>query len=48
MLETARQLSEGLDAYLLDDKRRTLTEERLNYYYRLLQIDPNQSSYKTA
>lgn len=35
MLETARQLSEGMDAHLLDDQRRPLTEERIARYYRL-------------
>lgn len=38
MLETARQLSEGLDAYLLDDQRRPLTEERIARYHGLLHI----------
>ncbi|HHT0593005.1 TPA: cell division protein ZipA C-terminal FtsZ-binding domain-containing protein [Legionella anisa] len=37
MLETARQLSEGLDAHLLDDQRQLLTEERIARYHRLLQ-----------
>lgn len=36
MLETARQLSEGLDAHLLDFQRKPLTEERLAQYYQLL------------
>lgn len=39
MLETARQLSDGLDAYLLDDQRKPLTEARISRYYRLLNID---------
>ncbi|KTD05958.1 cell division protein [Legionella gratiana] len=41
MLETARQLSEELDAHLLDDQRKPLTEERISRYYQSLQI--NQS-----
>lgn len=46
MLETARQLSEGLDAYLLDDQRQPLTEARIARYHRLLQI--NQSHFESA
>ncbi|MCW8398738.1 cell division protein ZipA [Legionella sp. PATHC038] len=41
MLETARQLSEGLDAHLLDDQRKPLTEERIARYHRLLHINPS-------
>jgi cell division protein ZipA len=40
MLDTARQLSEGLDAHVLDDQRKPLTEERIVRYYHLLQINP--------
>jgi cell division protein ZipA len=39
MMDTARQLSEGLDAYLLDDQRRPLTEERIAYYQHILEIN---------
>ncbi|MFT4058976.1 MAG: cell division protein ZipA C-terminal FtsZ-binding domain-containing protein [Legionella sp.] len=39
MLDTARQLSEGLDAHLLDEQRRPLTEENLVRYYHLLQLN---------
>lgn len=39
MLDTARQLSEGMDAYLLDDERKPLTEERIARYHRLLKIE---------
>ncbi|WP_199739210.1 cell division protein ZipA C-terminal FtsZ-binding domain-containing protein [Legionella qingyii] len=46
MLETARQLSEGLDAHLLDDQRKPLTEDRIARYYRLLQI--NQSHFESV
>lgn len=46
MLETARQLSEGLDAHLLDDQRKPLTEERIVRYHRLLQV--NQSHFESA
>lgn len=38
MLDTARQLSEGLDAHLLDDKRRPLTEQRIARYYQMLNL----------
>lgn len=40
MLDTARQLSEGLDAHLLDDKRRPLTEQRIGRYYQMLNLQP--------
>jgi cell division protein ZipA len=36
MLETARQLSEGLDAFLLDDQRKPLTEESIERYHGFL------------
>ena len=36
LYETARQLSEGLDAYLLDDQRKMLTKEGLARYQRVL------------
>lgn len=39
MLETARQLSEGLDAHLLDDQRKPLTEARITHYQRVLRIE---------
>lgn len=39
MLETAKQLSEGLDAILLDDERKPLSNERLKRYYDLLNIE---------
>lgn len=44
MLETARQLSEELDAHLLDDRRKPLTEERISRYYQALQINPSFES----
>jgi cell division protein ZipA len=46
MLETAKQLSEGLNAHLLDDQRQPLTEARIARYHRLLQI--NQSHFESA
>lgn len=39
MLETARQLSEGMDAYLLDDQRKPLTDERILRYRHMLNIE---------
>ncbi|CEK11903.1 cell division protein ZipA C-terminal FtsZ-binding domain-containing protein [Legionella hackeliae] len=38
MYETAKQLRDGLDTYLLDEKRQPLTESSLAHYYRLLNI----------
>lgn len=40
MLDTAKQLSEGLDAHLLDDQRQPLTEERIAAYHHLLHLNP--------
>ena len=48
MLETGRQLSEGLDAHLLDDQRKPLTEERIARYHRLLQIEQKELEFATA
>ena len=39
MLDTARQLSDGLDAYLLNDQRLPLTEERIERYRNVLQLN---------
>lgn len=39
MLDTARQLSDGLDAHLLDEQRRPLTDERIASYHHVLQIN---------
>ena len=39
MLETARQLSEGMDAHLLDDQRKPLTSDRISRYKKMLRID---------
>ncbi len=38
MYETARQLSDGLDTYLLDEKKQPLSEESLADYWKLLNI----------
>lgn len=40
MLDTARQLSEGLDTHLLDDQRRPFSDASLQRYYRQLNIVP--------
>ncbi len=42
MLDTARLLSEGLDAHLLDDARRPLTDERIQHYIQLLGLDEQE------
>lgn len=39
MLDTAKQLSEGLDTLLLDDLRRPLTNEGIARYRRVLSLD---------
>lgn len=39
MLDTAKKLSEGLDALLLDEQRQPLSQESLNRYQRLLNLD---------
>jgi len=38
MLDTARQLSEGLDTHLLDDARNLWSESSLEHYHRLLHV----------
>ncbi len=38
MLDTAKQLSEGLDTHLLDDRRQLLTDASVQRYYRLLNL----------
>ena len=45
MLETAKQLSEGLDAYLLDSQHNSLTEERILNYYQMLRIEQEELIY---
>jgi cell division protein ZipA len=39
MLETARQLSDGLDTYLLDDKQQPLSDASVARYQRLLNLN---------
>lgn len=39
MLDTAKQLSEGLDTYLLDDQRRPLSHASIERYHRLLNLE---------
>jgi cell division protein ZipA len=46
MLDTARQLSDGLDAYLLDEQRQPLNEERIARYHQLLHL--NDAHLETA
>jgi cell division protein ZipA len=38
MLDTAKQLSEGLDTYLLDEKRQPLSDASIQRYYRQLKL----------
>lgn len=38
MLDTAKQLSEGLDTYLLDDQRKPLSDASIQRYYRMLNL----------
>ena len=40
MVDTAKQLSDGLDAIILDDQRRPFNEERMSRYYQTLNIIP--------
>ena len=37
MLDTAKQLSEGLDCHLLNDQRKPLNDEGINRYHRMLE-----------
>lgn len=39
MLDTAKQLSEGLDTHILDNNRQPLTDESIQRYYRLLHLE---------
>lgn len=39
MLDTARQLSESLDCFLLDDKRKPLSDESIEHYHRILDLE---------
>lgn len=39
MLDTAKQLSEGLDTYLLDDQRKPFIKGSLKRYYQLLNLN---------
>ena len=38
MLDTAKQLSEGLDTHLLDEQRKPLSDASIQRYYRLLNL----------
>jgi cell division protein ZipA len=40
MLDTAKQLSEDLDTYLLDDTRQPFTAATIARYRRMLQLAP--------
>ncbi len=43
MLDTAKQLSEGLDTHLLDDKRQPLTEASIQRYYDMLHLTEDEA-----
>lgn len=45
LLETGKQLSEGLNAYLLDEQRKPLNAERIAQYYQMLHIEQYESEY---
>jgi cell division protein ZipA len=48
LVETARQLSEGLNAHLLDDQRKPLSNERLTQYSQMLQITSEHAEYEAS
>ncbi|MDI1352116.1 MAG: cell division protein ZipA C-terminal FtsZ-binding domain-containing protein [bacterium] len=48
LLETARQLSEGMDAQLLDEQRKPLTARRIADYCRILNIQQEEFELATA
>jgi len=48
MLETGKQLSEGLDAYLLDDQRKPLTGDSIKRYKTALHITEQDNEKATA
>lgn len=39
MLDTAKQLSESLDCFLLDDQRKPLNDQSIDRYYRVLDLE---------
>jgi len=43
MLDTAKQLSEGLDTYLLDDERKPWSDNSLERYHRLLNLEHEEA-----
>lgn len=45
LLETGKQLSEGLNAYLLDEQRKPLNAERIAQYYQMLHIEQYEPEY---
>ncbi len=48
MVDTAKQLAEGLDAELLDDKRKRFSQESFVRYQRLLCLDDLRDAYESA
>lgn len=45
MLETAKQLAEGLNAHLLDEQHKPLNDESIARYYRVLNIEQEEEIY---
>ncbi|NCT57625.1 MAG: cell division protein ZipA [Legionella sp.] len=43
MMDTARQLSDGLDTYLLDDERKTWSEASLVRYHQILHVQQEEA-----
>jgi cell division protein ZipA len=48
MLDTAKQLSDGLDTYLLDDKRQPLTDASIQRYYQSLNYNEAEACEESA
>lgn len=48
MLETAKLLSEGLDAHLLDSQRQPLTEEGIKAYHKKLHLEQSEFALEAA
>jgi cell division protein ZipA len=48
MLDTAKQLSEGLDTHLLDEHRKPLTDASIQHYYRMLNLYDVKEQFESA
>ena len=47
MLDTGKQLSEGLDTHLLDDRRQPVCDKSIQRYYQLLNLDEVETNAET-